>query len=102
MFSLLFSFCICGAVFHAIWTRDHMPQQWYLMPSIPVDEQYNPENPKFVGFASFITSFILYGTSPACSVQPTQASYASLCCGIAATRPMHAFSALFNAALHAR
>ncbi|GFR43006.1 hypothetical protein Agub_g4006 [Astrephomene gubernaculifera] len=60
MFFLLFSFCICGAVYFAIWTRDKSPKHWYLAPNQPKD-QYNPVKPSFVGFASFITSFILYG-----------------------------------------
>lgn len=60
MFFLLFSFCIVGAVFFAVWTKDEMSGHWYLAPEVTTD-QYNPNNPAFVGFASFITSFILYG-----------------------------------------
>ncbi|PNH05393.1 Phospholipid-transporting ATPase 3 [Tetrabaena socialis] len=60
MFSLLFSFCICGAVYFAIWTRDKSPKHWYLAPT-DTSHQYDPTSPSFVGFASFITSFILYG-----------------------------------------
>ncbi|GLI58430.1 hypothetical protein VaNZ11_000135 [Volvox africanus] len=60
MFFLLFSFCIVGAIFFAVWTKDHMNDHWYLAPTEKTD-QYDPDNAGFVGFASFITSFILYG-----------------------------------------
>lgn len=60
MFGLLFSFCITGAIYFAIWTRDVSPKHWYLAPQ-DTNSQYNPDEPAFVGFASFITSFILYG-----------------------------------------
>ncbi|GIL71194.1 hypothetical protein Vretimale_17772 [Volvox reticuliferus] len=60
MFFLLFSFCIVGAIFFAVWTKDRMDGHWYLAPTKKTD-QYDPDNAGFVGFASFITSFILYG-----------------------------------------
>ncbi|GLC46227.1 hypothetical protein PLESTM_001842700 [Pleodorina starrii] len=60
MFFLLFSFCITGATYFSVWTKDHSSKHWYLAPG-DVSDQYNPASPGFVGFASFITSFILYG-----------------------------------------
>ncbi len=63
MFGLLFSFCIIGAVYFSIWTQDVSPNHWYVGSANATGQykQYNPEYPEFVGFASFITSFILYG-----------------------------------------
>lgn len=61
MFALLFSFVITGCVFFAEWTRRKGLDNWYLQLSNPLNDQYNPNTPAFVGFASFITSFILYG-----------------------------------------
>ncbi|KAG2453313.1 hypothetical protein HYH02_001537 [Chlamydomonas schloesseri] len=63
MFGLLFSFCIIGAVYFSIWTEDVSPKHWYVgsASATGLYKQYNPGEPEFVGFASFITSFILYG-----------------------------------------
>lgn len=61
MFCILFSMCLTGCIYFAIWTENNGPPAWYLS-LVPSDaEQYNPDNPAFVGLASFITSFILYG-----------------------------------------
>mmetsp|Transcript_27778 Transcript_27778/g.60863 ORF Transcript_27778/g.60863 Transcript_27778/m.60863 type:complete len:1303 (+) Transcript_27778:244-4152(+) len=60
MFALLFSMCICGCVYFAIWTRDEFPKHWYL-GSVYTGVQYDPSNPALVGVTNFVTSFILYG-----------------------------------------
>ena len=65
MFSVLFSMCLTGAIYFGIWTRDQGPKNWYLKLQPAADAQYDPEKPAFVGFASFITSFILYGEAAA-------------------------------------
>lgn len=67
MFGLLFSFCIIGAVYFSIWTEKKSPNHWYVGSANATGQyaQYAPGNPAFVGFASFITSFILYGKQTA-------------------------------------
>ncbi len=64
MFGLLFSFCVTGAVYFSVWMQKSSLKHWYLGTNRPAGQgQYDPNNPGFVGFASFITSFILYGAA---------------------------------------
>ena len=62
MFGLLFSFCIIGAAYDAVWIKNQLNYHWYLGPTYS-NAQYNPSNPGLAGVTNFITSFILYGKS---------------------------------------
>ena len=61
MFGLLFSFCITGAVYDAVWIKNNFNKHWYLGPQY-TNSQYNPATPALNGVTNFITCFILYGT----------------------------------------
>ncbi|CAG9461573.1 unnamed protein product [Pedinophyceae sp. YPF-701] len=61
MMSLLIVICVIGAIFFGIWTRDRMPDMWYLVPEDVDTVQFDPDKPAMVGFLGFLTSFILYG-----------------------------------------
>ncbi|MEW5306196.1 MAG: hypothetical protein WDW36_008680 [Sanguina aurantia] len=60
MFALLFSMCLIGAFYSAIWTHNRLPFLWYMRPD-SVTPQYDPALPGVVGVTDFITNFILYG-----------------------------------------
>ena len=62
MFVLLFVMCIIGASCFTVWTKNRMPQMWYLAPEPGrTAAAYNPARPGLVWFLSFVTSFVLYG-----------------------------------------
>ena len=62
MFALLFTMCIIGASCFAVWTKNRMPNMWYLAPGPgQTAAAYNPQRPGLVWFLSFVTSFVLYG-----------------------------------------
>lgn len=60
MFVLLFSMCVWGSIFFAVWTRTESQKAWYIAPEHTLSE-FDPSKPLLVAVSSFITSFIIYG-----------------------------------------
>ena len=60
MFALLFSMCMIGSIFFAIWTKTVSPRMWYLAPD-QAPTAFSPRQPQLTGVYAFVTSFVLYG-----------------------------------------
>jgi hypothetical protein len=60
LFALLLIWCLVNAIYFAIWTQRTSPKHWYLAPN-NTEGVLKPSNPTYVGFAAFISGFILYG-----------------------------------------
>ncbi len=63
MFALLFTMCVTGCTYYAIWTKNNMANHWYLgdWGNNYVPNEYNADKPALVGATNFVTAFILYG-----------------------------------------
>lgn len=60
MFALLVTLATITGIVTGVWTKERLPDMWYLMPE-DAPTQFDPTNAPAVGFFGSITSLVLYG-----------------------------------------